>query len=322
MSGEVPNASRSRQDQARGRHLQSVAVALGVAGAVGLLVIIAAFEIELGKGFGSAVVGLLSFALLVSCSVIYDSGKRHLQPTAKQALAADARPPVVYLRSFDTEDAVSVEERVLAGIMREVGPFVAIGRPEDRVPPLGAARHYLPKGPWKPTVRELLDRAQLVILVSGQTEGLAWELGEVMRRMDHDRVAILVTADRAAYAALEDRLRASADATLPEFPDLRKLRNRAGQFVGVIRFDAAWTGTFEGFEKAAWVGKGHELRDAGTALEDRLRLALVKTRVGRESIRKPTTNWLKIGFASYVAMLFVVLLIAVVLGLSGALGPM
>ena len=317
-----PSAGRAkrRQDPARGKFLQSMSIVLGVVGGFFLLIFAGAADVKAGEGLGSVLLGVAALALFTVCSVMYDTGRRHLQAPARAAMADDRRPPVVYLRSFDTEYKTSIEEEVLAKILREVGPFVAIGRPEDKLPPLGAAREYLPKGPWKPAVRDLLDEARMVVLVSGETEGLAWEMQEVVKRVVPARVVALVTDDPAAYDSFRSIATAAGGLSLPAFPPASDHRHKAGQFTGLIRFDANWRGRFVGFEKAAWVGKGHEMTDRETGLENRLRLALAETEVGRTTIAKPTTNWLKIGFVTYLVLMLVAGLIVGTLGMLGAFG--
>jgi len=236
-------------------------------------------------------------------------------------VASDRRPPVVYLRSFDDDYAVSIEEEILADILDEVGPFVAIGRPEDKLPPLGASRKYLPDGPWKPHVLNLLNRASLVVLLAGKTEGLAWEMAQCRRRLDPKQLVVLVQRDRAAYEAFIERVQAEdMSIVLPSFPAPNAAPHHAGQFCGLVRFDERWNGRFEPFQKAAWIGQGHEITTRETGMENRLRLAFSEQRMpDGQVVSAPGRNWLKMGFVGYIVFLFLFLLVFVFLGLTGQL---
>jgi hypothetical protein len=107
----------------------------------------------------------------------------------------DVRTSVLYLRSFTEGDIaaetrgigtflshLSTEEEQLAAAVEVVGPLVAIGRPGDKLPQLGALRLYVPDEEWQATVTTLLTRARLVILrVARDTPRLRWELEQAAR---------------------------------------------------------------------------------------------------------------------------------------------
>ncbi|MEZ5293856.1 MAG: TM2 domain-containing protein [Vicinamibacterales bacterium] len=157
--------------------------------------------------------------------------QKHHADSAAQALAADARAPVVYLRSFQDDgemvvrgatplpawmnaivsagSAMSIEQE-LAAILRRLGPVVAIGRPGEPVPDLGAARFYVPHDRWQAAVLDLLDRAALVVVRIGTSEGVRWEIDQVLERVAREKVLfVLLGSGRdvaAAIGALERRL--------------------------------------------------------------------------------------------------------------------
>ena len=128
------------------------------------------------------------------------SGWKYDAPTAGEILAADPRPPVVYLRPFDADAqvlpatrgaarltgwlnyAASVSpEQELALILARVGPVIAIGRPGERLPELGAARRYVSDDEWQEVIRGLITEAALVVIRAGDTPNLWWELEHAVR---------------------------------------------------------------------------------------------------------------------------------------------
>ena len=108
----------------------------------------------------------------------------------------DRRPPVVLLRSFD-DDMMTIRrgarnsrstdlhrkgmtfERVVQDQLSPFGPFIAIGRPEEPLSPLGAARDYVPDTVWQDEVQQRIREAAVVVLIIGTSLGLAWELARL-----------------------------------------------------------------------------------------------------------------------------------------------
>ena len=140
------------------------------AGANLLLVVLVASELGDGKKLDAAEIPwylLLAFLLLFvlvarSAILLLRSGWKHDAPTAAAARARDPRPPVVYFRSFDVDSQIVLAsgrggslarfiyyfvgfspEQEMGFILGQVGPVVAIGKPGERLPELGAARIYV-----------------------------------------------------------------------------------------------------------------------------------------------------------------------------------
>lgn len=118
--------------------------------------------------------------------------RRYALPDAAEALADDARAPVLYLRSFMDEDRTvqprfyrwdrSISELVAAQF-NLVGPVIAIAKPGERLPEIGPYRIRLPASEdWQAEVRACLDRSAAIVLVFGTTQGLLWELREIVGR--------------------------------------------------------------------------------------------------------------------------------------------
>jgi hypothetical protein len=143
-------------------------------------------------------------------------GKRFVAEHADLLLINDQRPPVLYLRPFGEDTSAppdrrplsnrnvdptgaafllpyalgKSDEEELASAVSQIGPFLAVGRPGERLPQLGAARLYVSSEEWQDTVDRLLDKACVVILRVGSTmtEGFWWEVARVWQRVGHERV--------------------------------------------------------------------------------------------------------------------------------------
>ncbi|MEJ2308472.1 MAG: hypothetical protein P8Z78_04025 [Gammaproteobacteria bacterium] len=127
---------------------------------------------------------LVAFFLLVRA-------RRYFQIDADSLLAVDKRPVILFLRSFDDDEKqkfassqralldFSLETR-LANHFFRFGPFVAVGSPKETVPQPGAARVLLKDDEWQGRVLGWIGEANLIIMYSGETHWVNWELRQVI----------------------------------------------------------------------------------------------------------------------------------------------
>jgi hypothetical protein len=126
----------------------------------------------------------------------------------------DARPPIVFLRSFEQDDATIGPQtrdpflRMMTGVSRErtideiilehaspYGPVIAIGDPRDPTPPLGAARVYVADqgGSWHDVVGSLVNASHAVVMCPTTTDGVSWELDFLARTNARTRTIFLAS---------------------------------------------------------------------------------------------------------------------------------
>lgn len=167
--------------------------------------------------------------------------QRYSALAAAEVMATDPRPPVLYLRSFrddgavlqDAEQgrianwtrerfAVATPEEESAAALDTVGPVVAIGRPGEPLPEIGAARLYVDHASWQSEVSALMDRAALVVLRIGSSPGLLWEIEQTLARVPRQRVVFVLIGDapvsQEVAARLEPEFGAAWRAALPDEP--------------------------------------------------------------------------------------------------------
>jgi len=141
------------------------------------------------------------------------------QPTLEAVLTKDARAPVLYLRPFDSErqpfvmgefsryasfyrgfgwprEAVSVliplENYLAESIWQLVGPFVALGSPDDFIPPVsGAARRYVKDDTWQQEFDQLARSAAAIVVEVGNSANLTWEFEHIRHNGWHERLILL-----------------------------------------------------------------------------------------------------------------------------------
>ena len=129
-------------------------------------------------------------------------------------------------------------EQRLARTLRKVGPFVAVGDPTEELPQLGAARVYAADEDWQTTVDELTARAGAVLLQTGDSDGLAWEVDHVVALGAPERMILALPppGGRRAQAPGATTRSGAGSATL--FP--RRLPESIGHCTFAY-FDTDWT---------------------------------------------------------------------------------
>lgn len=122
---------------------------------------------------------------------------------AEELRRKDLRRPILILRSF-RDDMLAVErddegiierirsitlsqghvfEETIAKALANFGPVIAIGRPGEMLPALGAAREYLSNNVWKERATELVAQSSIVTVILGRGDSLRWEM-ETLFKMD------------------------------------------------------------------------------------------------------------------------------------------
>jgi hypothetical protein len=74
---------------------------------------------------------------------------------------------------------------------RPLMPVIAVGRPSEPLPQLGARRFYVRNEDWREAVLYALERCAAVVIVVGPGEGLRWEIGQALRRAPPDGAIFL-----------------------------------------------------------------------------------------------------------------------------------
>jgi hypothetical protein len=67
-----------------------------------------------------------------------------------------------------------------------------MGKPGERVPPFGAARSYANDEAWQTEVLELIRSSKLIVVLTGNTAGLKWELERIVDEGYHRKQLIIM----------------------------------------------------------------------------------------------------------------------------------
>lgn len=207
--------------------------------------------------------GAIALSISTLGILIYKRGQKHLTATASETMARDKRLPVLYLRSFKADSMTSqplgapqfpvqiaTEEEEIASIMNEVGPFIAIGKPGEKLPELGASRMYTSGDEWQDTVTDLMSRSQLVALRAGETRGFWWEVQQAVKLVDPQKILILIPFDEKQYEAFRRKANEYFRRPLPSYAGSRR---RYGNLSlrGIVYFESDWTPRFLPFKSAS-----------------------------------------------------------------------
>lgn len=184
----------------------------------------------------AAVAGILYPAGITLAVRLFPKGRRTLAPDAFAEFdRLPDRRPVLFLRPFerDPSDKATLIKGLAPGDpfelaavkeLRRLGPVIAVGKPGEKLPPLGAGRLYVPEDRWQTVILELLAASQYVFFVFGSTAGLFWELQTIVERVHPAKVIVCIPPDRRgenrreAWLRFRDRTRDVFPKPLPENP--------------------------------------------------------------------------------------------------------
>ncbi len=146
------------------------------------------------------VFGIAGFVVAVIGAWLFRLARALSRARTKRALEVDSRRAALYLRSFDDDNlplpsiasarrplfelfslrGADPFEESLAWELNTYGPVVAVGRPGRSLASLGAAREHLADDTWRDQVANRMEEAGVIAVATGETDGLAWELGQVV----------------------------------------------------------------------------------------------------------------------------------------------
>ncbi|MEN0062242.1 MAG: hypothetical protein AAGA48_08825 [Myxococcota bacterium] len=132
---------------------------------------------------------------------LLDYGRRLTIITLEQATGQDRRAPVLFLRSFRTDNRqlvrrnhgvfawldslVAADETVEHIVAHEgwsIGPVVALGNPNPSAPAaFGPVHPSVSPDDWQSAIMGLMQRSRAILVLVDQTDGVAWECDAIHR---------------------------------------------------------------------------------------------------------------------------------------------
>lgn len=181
-------------------------------------------------GFWPVVFGLAGFGAIAAGSRAFATGRQRMALDADTVMAGEKRAPILYLRSFAADEApapasYSLQERqgnlftfhvifpgfwterrewsfeeFLCRALSEQAAVVALGRPGEELPRLGAARKYVPHERWQLEVSSLIPRSGMACLLVATSDGLLWEMHQALALRDPRCILLIVPQHSGAGA--------------------------------------------------------------------------------------------------------------------------
>ena len=182
-------------------------------------------------------------------------------------------------------------EEILVSVLSEAGPVIALGRPGEELPEIGAKRVYTTNDTWQDAIVSHMESAKLIVLRIGITGGLAWEV-EHATGLKRPNKLVLLIPDSQTYKVFRGCCGRVFPRGLPQWlPDVDGkllLDDPDHHFCtwpeskcdiqAIMRFDDAWNPTV--IPVRAEVDLAFSLRSA-----ERKALSLVVKAVGIDSLR-------------------------------------
>ena len=143
------------------------------------------------------------------------------------------------------------EEEYLRAEILKAGPFVAVGRPGDFLPQLGANRLYVDDADWQAAVLRLMDGAAGAVIRMGLGGGLSWEIQQAVLRFPPERLLFVVPRDPREYFWFKAQIDPYLPRPLPGYPAVEprswfaRVSQVRFQLLGFLLLASDWTGYFE-----------------------------------------------------------------------------
>jgi len=157
--------------------------------------------------------------------------------------------PVLYLRSFAFDEAADRTNLIGFGpetaLVQELwewgAPVLAIGRPGEADPPAGALRFYVSNDRWQETIAALIPHCSLVIIATGHTKGLGWELHHIRTNLHPTKLLLWLSTsiDRKLKRAQRSSQWAQFTQTYRELFPVPLPSDASG--MRFVAFDINWT---------------------------------------------------------------------------------
>ena len=234
--------------------------------------------------------------------------KRDLRRRDVLPLQVAPSEPVLYLRSFNDDQAAArlrgqlTEEEHLMKVLNSIGAVIAIGRPHEYRPELGAARMYVSDDEWQSVVARQIQAARLVMIRTGSSQGLLWEIDKVVRLVSPERLVMIVDDKKEMRACLKQIRQVH-----PQVRESISLGwRRIGSIRGFLVFDKNWRVLRLKLRRSA-CSRQQQGSVIGPRLSRTLRPLFVRLNV---PWHRPQRDWAKVAVALCCAAIFGVLVIS------------
>ena len=119
------------------------------------------------------------------------------RPRAADSLSGLLRTSLAreYKRKLLNSHRSTIDEQVIfAEYFSEFEPYIAIRKPDESAESmdLGAAKQYVPDEAWMEKIIDFIDKSAAILIDAAHSEGLVWELQQVLRRAPPQKVLLIL----------------------------------------------------------------------------------------------------------------------------------
>jgi uncharacterized RDD family membrane protein YckC len=194
------------------------------------------------------------FAAFGILMLTFYSGKRIARKGRKHSKLID-KDFILFLRNFK-EDRILAKGEEINWIQRVVffggtidlkteeeeiemalscyGKFIGIGKPGEYIPRLGAERLYFNDDEWQVQVKYFMDKATLLLMISGKSKGLLWEMETIIKSGLLRKLVIIIPNKDTGY---KEYKRKFEELTMIKLPDIDFNSKGRHTYRGIIWFD-------------------------------------------------------------------------------------
>lgn len=93
------------------------------------------------------------------------------------------------------------EQALFNEYFSSIGPYIAVGRPGESLMSMdvGSAKVFISDDDWRSKVQQLIEAAVVIVIEAADSKGLAWEISEVVRRVQPERVLLVLPRNDADH---------------------------------------------------------------------------------------------------------------------------
>lgn len=134
---------------------------------------------------------------------------------------------------LNTNRSLLDEQLIFASFFSTIGPYIAIGRPGETfgTMDIGAAKMYVTDDEWQSTVLNLLKRSAAIVLEAGDSDGLLWEIEQVITFVPARKLLIVLPTSDLEHQAF----RSFSEHIFPKSLPKKRVQSR------LLMFEDDWT---------------------------------------------------------------------------------
>lgn len=105
------------------------------------------------------------------------------------------------MKLLNSSRSVHDEQAIFTEYFSDIGPYIAISRPGEsfRNMDIGSAKLFMSNDDWRSKVKQLIEAAVVIVIEAAESKGLAWEMREVVRCIQPERVLLVLPRNEADY---------------------------------------------------------------------------------------------------------------------------